>query len=375
MPNVQLQRGYLRIANRLFEALLAAGFTVAQLRILLTIIRLTDGWNTKTVSVSQAELSHLTGLSVAGGFRRALRSLIDEGVLLCDRGIGRERSAYMIQQDFTRWGKFAIAPARLAALWSKRPESPAVFLADQDSPPKDSQTVPTGTEPKEDIDPLGPVRANQEEHADRPLRDTLGGRKCDTELRFGDSKDSERQRKTVTTKSDATRPTWISPYLSAWKECYGGDLPVGNALKHLKGAHDSLGADEALVRWRNYLRQNDAQFANPSRFAATLDRWKSGVKRPVKGLSPVAEDKKYLRGRVLLEIARNYDLMSYNGNVTEYQARVEKACLDQRAGPSIREELQAVRFYRGIGEQPTQHFVVLEIVRRLEAAGLQAVLA
>ena len=371
MANVQLQRGYLRIANRLFEALLAAGFTVAQLRILLTIIRLTDGWNTKTVSVSQAELSRLTGLSVAGGFRRALRSLIDEGVLLCDRGIGRERSAYMIQQDFTRWGKFAIAPARLAALWSKRPESPAVFLADQVGPPKDIQTAPTGTEPKEDIGPLGPVRANPEEHADRPPRDTLEGCKCDTERCFGDRKDNERQRKTVTTKSDAARPTWISPYLSTWKECYGGDLPVGNALRHLKGAHDSLGADEALVRWRNYLRQNDAQFANPWRFAATLDRWKSGVK----GLSPVAEDKKYLRGRVLLEIARNYDLMSYNGNVTEYQARVEKACLDQRAGPSIRDELQAVRFYQGIGEQPTQHFVVLEIVRRLEAAGLQAALA
>jgi hypothetical protein len=81
-----------------------------------------------------------------------------------------------------------------------------------------------------------------------------------------------------------------------------------------------------------------------------------------------ADTPAYHRARVLLTLAREYDLLTYNGNRAEYGARVERACADPRAGPTIRDDLQRVRFSRGLGEPRSEHFALLEIARRLEAA-------
>jgi hypothetical protein len=146
-------------------------------------------------------------------------------------------------------------------------------------------------------------------------------------------------------------------------------MPIKPNARALREAFDALGADEALTRWRCYLSQTEAQYASAARFAATLDAWKPSAQKPaVRTINTPAETELYVRGRVLLEIARKHNLMSYNGNKTEYLARVDQACADPRAGPNLRDELTAIRFSSGIGEQPNEHFTILEIVRRLEAA-------
>ena len=106
------------------EAIAIAPFSCAQLKILLELLRLTFGWRKRTVTVSHSDLAERVGLALSGGFREALAELIRERVVLqLERGSGHRTSTFAIQKDFSQWGRFAIAPARLRALFDTRPES------------------------------------------------------------------------------------------------------------------------------------------------------------------------------------------------------------------------------------------------------------
>lgn len=130
MADVQLEHGHVRIANRLYEALLDADFTATQFKILHGLIRLTYGWSKKSVSISQAELAATIGLRPTGTFRAALRELVVEGVVLClAQGVGHERATYSIQKDFTQWGRWTIHPERLAKRYGTRPQHRDDLLA------------------------------------------------------------------------------------------------------------------------------------------------------------------------------------------------------------------------------------------------------
>ena len=83
--------------------------------------------------------------------------------------------------------------------------------------------------------------------------------------------------------------TWLTPYLDAWKATYGGALPPKRAVAALGPLHTQHGDAVVLPRWNAYLRQTDAQFAAPQRFAQTFGRW-DPAKEPMSGIGFSDED-------------------------------------------------------------------------------------
>jgi hypothetical protein len=189
------------------------------------------------------------------------------------------------------------------------------------------------------------------------------------------SKEKSSKEKRSEETSRKGRATWVTPFEFAWKDCYGGKMPIKPNTRALREAVDALGAEQALERWINYLRQTEAQYASAARFAAPLDAWKPGQTpaTPVAGSVNTSVDAElYVRGRALYELAIKYNVLSYNGNASEYAQLMERLCADERAGPDIRAELAAVKFSKGIGDQNSDHFAILEIARRLKAARAMA---
>lgn len=194
MADVQLEHGHVRIANRLFEAILDAEFTGAQARILVALIRLTFGWRRRTVTLTVPELASFCRLQPVGGFRRALRELVTEGVVLqLEQEKGRTATTYAIQKDFAAWGRYSIAEARLSAVWRTRPRSDDQLLiegAEQgDGVTLEGQTLAG------DI-PTGSVGQTPRGQSDQPHRVIPTGSKSFGDETVDPRKDSERQGKT-----------------------------------------------------------------------------------------------------------------------------------------------------------------------------------
>lgn len=115
---------HVRLGNRLLEAIISAGFHGVQYKIVFAVARQTLGWQQHSVLVSLPELATLCGSKPVGGFRRALKELIDEGVIvLVAAGGGASSNGYALNQNFEQWGRFSQAEAKLAAIWGKRPEN------------------------------------------------------------------------------------------------------------------------------------------------------------------------------------------------------------------------------------------------------------
>lgn len=125
-----LSIGHLRFPNRLFEALVEAPFNDVQRRLVMVIARQTIGWGKHTVEISTPELARAVEHEATGSFRSSLSELVVAGVLeQVVRGDGKVRSVYRLEPNFERWGRFAIAPARLAAKWGDRPRHRDDLLA------------------------------------------------------------------------------------------------------------------------------------------------------------------------------------------------------------------------------------------------------
>lgn len=129
MANVQLEHGYVRVANRLDEAITFAPFTGTQIKLVRAIVRLSYGWRQKTVRISLADLAARIGVPMSkdgrapGHVRRALAELVAHGVVIeVDRGTGKRPGALAIRKNFTQWGKFAVDPAALEQLFTPRPD-------------------------------------------------------------------------------------------------------------------------------------------------------------------------------------------------------------------------------------------------------------
>jgi hypothetical protein len=172
MANVQLENGHIRIANRLFEAILYADFTDTQRLIVMVLIRLTYGWHRHTATVSMAQLATYCRCQIAsngqpsGSFRRAFGDLTKRGVVrVLQHGEGPLTSVLAIEKDFTKWGRYGTSEGCLADIYGERPVHADHMLADMEegaplwpvpqsprgqatSPPKASPPVPTGNDPQ-----------------------------------------------------------------------------------------------------------------------------------------------------------------------------------------------------------------------------------
>ena len=115
--------GFVKVHNRLLEALTAAPFSGIQRRIFDCLYRLTVGWHREVVCISQSELAKCLGLAPSGAFRKALLALIAAGVVRrLEAGSGRRVSSFSLELDFRKWGPFSIRPMDLALRFARRPD-------------------------------------------------------------------------------------------------------------------------------------------------------------------------------------------------------------------------------------------------------------
>lgn len=95
MASPQVEDGYTRIANELLEAIYKSDLSGAEFRVLLCILRKTYGFNSKSTSIKQAEISNRTGLH---------KSTISRVVgILMSRNIVKVNGAVGINKDWEEW--------------------------------------------------------------------------------------------------------------------------------------------------------------------------------------------------------------------------------------------------------------------------------
>jgi len=102
--NPQLEDGFTRIANELYEAILAAPLTAAELKVMLAIMRLTYGYNRKSDAISYSQIASMTGLQRRTVIR-CMQRLKEANVLVHQsRGPGRGHSGvWGIQKHYGQW--------------------------------------------------------------------------------------------------------------------------------------------------------------------------------------------------------------------------------------------------------------------------------
>lgn len=122
---IQMETGFVRLANRLLEAILMAPFSGPQLRIVLALFRLTYGWRRISVKLTVSELATFAGMPpgpdaerAGGAFRKDLRDLVRSGVVLApDARSGAKVITWAVQKDYAKWGRFSVAEGKLKATW------------------------------------------------------------------------------------------------------------------------------------------------------------------------------------------------------------------------------------------------------------------
>ena len=101
--SVQLENGYTRIANELLEQIILYKLNATQLKIVLTIIRYTYGFNRKSHSLSLTFISKATGISKRY-VSSELNKLIEENVVLITQEHTDTQSRELqLNKDYKSW--------------------------------------------------------------------------------------------------------------------------------------------------------------------------------------------------------------------------------------------------------------------------------
>jgi phage replication O-like protein O len=135
--NPQLEDGHTRIANELLEALIGYPFTGGELKVVLAVIRLTYGWQTKARPIKQRDLARLTGLDERQ-IRRVLGSLRQQAVVWRDRTSRPHR--FQLNKRYYGWKQLpaalvqeAVMAARLEAQRRSAPANRSALSAQPDT--------------------------------------------------------------------------------------------------------------------------------------------------------------------------------------------------------------------------------------------------
>jgi len=102
--------GYVDVPRHLYDAIVAAPFTLAQLKVVLVIVRFTWGYypaeNHAGATISQATIAKYSGLS-RWSVKKAMPSLVDNGVVeVVRQGAGRSPDVLNVCTRPSQWGKF-----------------------------------------------------------------------------------------------------------------------------------------------------------------------------------------------------------------------------------------------------------------------------
>lgn len=103
MSEIDVNNGFVRVANKLLEVIYSSNFNATQLKILLMIIRYTYGFNRKSHNLSITFISKGTGIS-RRSVGQELRVLIDAKVLsVFENHTATESREISINKDYTIW--------------------------------------------------------------------------------------------------------------------------------------------------------------------------------------------------------------------------------------------------------------------------------
>jgi phage replication O-like protein O len=96
MASPQLENGHSRVANELLEAILRAPLSARELKVLLTVIRETYGWNRKAKPLSASRVGRMSGMQRTQA-AHAIRRLEGRNI------VTRTAEGLGIQKDYELW--------------------------------------------------------------------------------------------------------------------------------------------------------------------------------------------------------------------------------------------------------------------------------
>jgi len=96
----QLENGYIRIANELFDALRRYPFNGVELRILITVMEKTYGWRKKKELIPFSHISKSTGIDLRY-VKKIVKRLVCDGVIFKE---GSPRGNYLgMNKNYYSW--------------------------------------------------------------------------------------------------------------------------------------------------------------------------------------------------------------------------------------------------------------------------------
>lgn len=101
MASPQLENGYLKIANELFEALIQAKLNGSEYSVVLWIIRKTYGFNKKKDLISLTQFQKGTSLTRATVIK-TIKNLVYKKIITKENGV------YGLNKDFSSWGSISV---------------------------------------------------------------------------------------------------------------------------------------------------------------------------------------------------------------------------------------------------------------------------
>lgn len=180
MADVQLEHGYYRLANALDEAITWVSFTVTQHKIIRCVLRMTFGWRQRTVRISVGALAERCNVAYSGSFRRALGTLIREGVIIeVQRPAGSRPGLYAINKNHEEWGKFSVAARTIQRLFRDRISGDDAMLAGSATQP---DLISRPSEGEQQDHPVRPLTGEQPSPSGNGDSRPLGGRKAENSL-------------------------------------------------------------------------------------------------------------------------------------------------------------------------------------------------
>ena len=102
MANPQLQKGYVRIANELLEAICRLNVSGNEMRILLYIIRRTYGFNRSCAEIPLSDISEALGMK-KGNVSRELKKLREANIIKQHSNKGVRPQTLSIVKNYEKW--------------------------------------------------------------------------------------------------------------------------------------------------------------------------------------------------------------------------------------------------------------------------------
>jgi len=109
LANPQIENGYTKLSNEILEIIPKAGFTAREINILLVLLRLSYGYNSKSANVSLQTFSDRTNISYKN-CQKLVKSLIKNNVIIeITSNKGFRSRLLQFNKDYETWDK-SISP-------------------------------------------------------------------------------------------------------------------------------------------------------------------------------------------------------------------------------------------------------------------------